>query len=173
MKKRLKILKKNVMLNLFQHRKNERCCERPCDPESNSGRRGSLHLFIIFMAICSVLVFINCESFAADTNQVQTPVAQVQEVPKNAVTPTTIPEKNAYNLTHMEKNGFKYSIFKFLAAMAGVLVSALAIFLGLNFYKKFALKSNQKLDSIDFDKTLESPKDFREAINLFLDKTDK
>ena len=130
-------------------------------------------LGFIFMFMLSILNFMGIESFAADTNQVQAPVAQVKEAPNNAVIPTTIPEKNAYDLTHMENRGFKYSIFKFFLAMAGVLVSAVAIFLGLRFYKKFALKSNKKLDNIDFDKTLESPKDFKEAINLFLDKTDK
>lgn len=132
-----------------------------------------LNVIFALMFMLSIPDFTGIETFAADTNQVQAPVEQVKEAPKTTVTPTTIPEKNAYDITHMEKKGFKYSIFKFFVAMAGVLVSALAIFLGLKFYKKFALKSNQKLDNIDFDKTLESPKDFRQAINLFLDKTDK
>ena len=49
----------------------------------------------------------------------------------------------------------------------------LAIFFGLKFYKNFTFKNSAKLDNIDYNKTLESPKDFRNAINIFLDKTDK
>lgn len=63
-------------------------------------------------------------------------------------------------------------IAKFLFAMLGVLISAGAIFLGLKFYKKFILKQNQNLDNTDYN-TLHSPKNFKEAINMFLDKTDK
>lgn len=69
--------------------------------------------------------------------------------------------------------GFKYAFFKFLIAMLGVLVSSLAIFIGLKFYKKIVLKSDLKQSDIDYDKTLESPKNFKEAINLFLNKTNK
>ena len=77
---------------------------------------------------------------------------------------------NAQSALH---NGFMYGVFKFFTAMFGVLVSSLAIFAGLKFYKKFVLKNNSNLDNIDYDKTLESPKDFKGVINLFLDKTEK
>lgn len=63
-------------------------------------------------------------------------------------------------------------IAKFLLAMFGVLISAGAIFLGLKFYKTFILKQNQSSDNTDYN-TLHSPKNFKEAINMFLDKTDK
>lgn len=65
------------------------------------------------------------------------------------------------------------TLIKFFSAMFGVLVSILVIWLSLILYKKFMLKNNSKLDNVDYDKTLESPKDFKEAINLFLDKTDR
>lgn len=88
--------------------------------------------------------------------------------------PATIPEKNAYALTHINKeDNFKTSILKFILAMAGVLFSALVIFLALRVYKKVMLKNNLNLGNIDYDKTLESPKDFKDAINIFLNKTDK
>lgn len=63
-------------------------------------------------------------------------------------------------------------LIKFFLAMFGVLISAGAIFLGLKFYKKFVLKQNQNLENTDYN-TLHSPKNFKEAINMFLDKTDK
>lgn len=64
-------------------------------------------------------------------------------------------------------------ILKFFGSMFGVLISALVIWLGLKIYKKLAIKDNAKLDNFDYEKNLDSPKDFKEAINLFLDKTDK
>lgn len=64
-------------------------------------------------------------------------------------------------------------LIKFFISMLGVLLSALAIWLGLKLYKKFILEKNSKLDNIDYDTTLESPNDFKEAINLFLYKTDR
>ena len=63
-------------------------------------------------------------------------------------------------------------IVKFFIAMIGVLFSAGAIFMGLKVYKKFVLKRNQNIDNTDYS-TLQSPKNFKDAINMFLDKTDK
>lgn len=103
----------------------------------------------------------------------QTP-AQPSALPANMPINQTIPQKNAYALAHMEQqNGLQGALFKFFMAMLGVLVSAAAIFLGLKVYQKFVLKNNLKSDTINHDKTLESPKEFKEAINIFLDKTDK
>lgn len=110
------------------------------------------------------------------TNQVPTaqttPLNVVPTAVPNAI-PTTIPAKNAYELAHRGQMGFKYQVYKFFTAMFAVLVSALAIFFGLKIYKQVLLKKNSNLDNIDYDKTLETPKDFKEAVNLFLNKTDK
>jgi len=130
----------------------------------------------------SILVFTGIETFALEP-QAKPPVTQEQAAPAKptAKTPSktvgeatkTIPEKNAYELAHMQQSGFKYAIFKFLMAMGCVLLSALVIFMVLKIYKKFALKNNLNIENFDYDKTLESPKDFKEAINMFLEKTDK
>lgn len=138
-----------------------------------------LNSVLIIMLMLSTLVFTGVESFAFSAGP---PAAAQTTVPTKQITPTesgatSIPEKNSRDLEKLskpeEQTGFKYAFFKFFAAMMGVLVSALAIFAGLKFYKKFVLKNNSKLDNVDYEKTLESPKDFKEAINLFLDKTDK
>lgn len=68
---------------------------------------------------------------------------------------------------------FKYAFIKFLLAMLGVLFSSLAIWASLKIYKKLVLKNDAKQSETDYDKTLESPKNFKEAINLFLNKTNK
>jgi len=123
--------------------------------------------------ISSTLVLTRIEAVAA--NMVPTVQTTVVQKPINSEVkqPATIPEKNAYAVRHIEKTGFKYAIFKFLITMVGVLVSSLAIFAGLKVYKKFVLKNDAKQGDIDYDKTLESPKNFKEAINLFLNKTRK
>lgn len=137
---------------------------------------------IIFSTLSFVFISTINPSLAADVQpqpvQVQTappaapvpPAVQPQAAqPEGAV--NTIPQKNAYKLKNA---GAKHSaLVKFLASMFWVLVSAAIIFLGLKLYQKIALKANEKADKIDYEKTLESPKDFKEAINLFLDKTDK
>lgn len=133
-----------------------------------------LNSLIIIVAILLTFVFVGGESnaFALQKPAVQTTTAS-DNVNTQSLKSPTIPQKNAYDMTHMQKNGFQYGIFKFLMAMLGVVVSGGAIFFGLKLYQKIVLKSNAKFDNIDYDKTLESPKDFKEAINIFLEKTDK
>lgn len=108
----------------------------------------------------------------------QAPVAyavkQVEPLASSStITPQSIPEKNIYAIKHITKQGFKYKIIKFFAAMFGVIVSVLAIFAGLKIYQRFILKNREKFEETDYPNTLESPKDFRDAINLFLHKTNK
>lgn len=133
-----------------------------------------LSLMLIPTLLFSILVFTGVECSAELTPTSQTTLTQEQTaLNQKTVNAPSIPEKNAYALTHMEKKGFKYTLFKFFMTMLGVIVSALAIFLGLKFYKKISLKKSLKQDNVDYDKLLESPNDFKDAINLFLDKTDK
>lgn len=128
-------------------------------------------LFLALFLIFSTTLF----ACATETNSPASQSAPVeQSIPvQSSAMPATIPEKNAYELTHMEKNGFKYGILKFLLAMTGVLVSALAIFLGLKIYQKFVLNKTIMPAKTLSGSELETPKDFKDALNLFLDKTDK
>lgn len=144
-----------------------------------------VNLILVFALIFSYIIqnvtFISSENFVFAAPAAITPAKSIQQQPETAVTPSdqpgstlqTIPQKNAYQFAHMEQKGFKYAIFKFFASMLGVLLSAVVIFFGLKMYKKISLKSVEKTNKIDYDKTLESPKDFKDTINLFLDKTDK
>lgn len=139
----------------------------------------NLNIVLIFTFILSTFFLTNIKCYAADTAQPQPAGASSlsgNQIPQPAAgyQPASIPQKNASALTHLNKqDDFKVNALKFLLAMLGVLVSALAIFLVLKLYKKVTLKNNLNLGDIDYDKTLESPKDFKEAINIFLDKTDK
>lgn len=137
-------------------------------------------ILILAIIFSTVIFFYGSKTFALDTAATQSAAHSAAQstqnnktISNNQSSSESIPEKNLYELTHMEKKGVKYSLFKFLIAMAGVAFSALAIFAGLKLYKNFSLKHNEKFDNIDYDKNLESPKDFKEAINIFLDKTDK
>lgn len=142
----------------------------------------SLNLLFIITAIFSTLVFTGVETFAQDpaNSNAATAATQTKTAPTKAAQqssqeqkPQTIPEKNAYQITHMKQHSLKASLFKFVLAMLCVLISSLAILTGLKFYKKIGLKNKSKTDNIDYSKSLDSPKDLKEAINLFLEKTDK
>ena len=140
-----------------------------------------------FLKLSFILIFLifalnlgESKAFASNSTPAN-PAIKTQTVAQKTVTtsessvktPQSIPEKNKYALTHIKKDGFRYKFFKFLMAMLGVFVSSLAILGGLKIYKILGLKNSSKIDTIDYEKNLESPKNFKEAINLFLDKTDK
>ncbi len=136
-----------------------------------------INIFVILLMMFTFIGMGKCYAAAAPLQNApaatQSPIQQTTAQNKKSDNVQTIPEKNAYALTHMEKKGFKYSLFKFFMAMLGVLVSSLAIFLGLKFYKKIMAKKGSMPDNFGHPNSLESPKNFKEAINLFLDKTDK
>lgn len=132
-------------------------------------------LSLSFIIIFSIFVCTLSESFAfaQSPTTIETTNNLNQQTESSAKVPKTILEKNSQTLAHLKQEGTHSKFFKFVVSMFGVLVSALSIFIGLKIYKNLVLKNNSKLDIIDYDKNLESPKDFKEAINLFLDKTDK
>lgn len=138
-----------------------------------------LNFIIIICLIFSTFVIIEGESYAFASPSTTTTVNTDKTVSK-ATTKKNISaihsktaEIKVKTSKEAKKFGFKYSLYKFFTAMFCVLVSAIAIFLGLKIYKNIILKNNLKSDNIDYEKNLESPKNFKEAINLFLDKTDK
>lgn len=157
----------------------------------------SLNLIFIITAIFSALVLTGVETFAKSDMQadnvllaIATPASTSVPAPTALTTtsktatqttkpapqeqkPQSIPQKNVYKITHMKQHSLKASLFKFVLAMLCVLISSLVILTGLKFYKKIGLKNKSKTDNIDYSKSLDSPKDLKEAINIFLNKTDK
>lgn len=129
----------------------------------------TVKILLILIAAFSVMLITQNVANSATSTTTQT----VQTTQQEVKAPASIPAKNAYALAHMEHTGFKFAIVKFLLAMLGVAISAAAIWFGLKLYKKLMLKNNLNIGNIDYDKTLESPKDFKDAINQFLHKTDK
>lgn len=103
-----------------------------------------------------------------------TPPSANQPAEATSKTPTTVVNQTMpTGFKKAESFDFKSALVKFALAMFGVLVSALTIFLGLKVYTKMSAKSGGGIGNSDFENSLESPKDFKEAINLFLHKSDK
>ena len=86
--------------------------------------------------------------------------------------PMSIPEKNMNQLKNIGQNTPQNKFLKFVIAMFGVLISGLAVYGGLKLYKSFIMKKNSLNINPNDDRILESPKDFKTAINIFLNKTD-
>lgn len=64
------------------------------------------------------------------------------------------------------------TVFKFLLAMLWVCISSVVIFMILLSYKKLILKGKPVVPTYEStEETLDTPKNFKEAIKLFLDKT--
>lgn len=133
------------------------------------------------LTLIVTLFFMNASFCMAQSSLQPTilpPVVQSNQIPQPDKKPIAqdpakiLAEQASTQPVLPEQRGFKYSIIKFLLAMAGVLISAFAIFLGLKLYKNLILKPN-KNEEDGTKETLESPKNFKEAINLFLSKTDK
>lgn len=145
-------------------------------------RKNKFLNILIYTAIFSTLVLSGVESFAASSPPPLPVSAPIQQTPPvaqsgpNKLQADSIPKKNAEELKNFEKTGEKNGLVKFVIAMLGVLVSSLVIFLCLKLYKKFNSafgKGKMGSENFDYENSLDSPKDFKEAINLFLHKSDK
>lgn len=60
---------------------------------------------------------------------------------------------------------------KFLLAMGGVVLSSLIIFISLSLYNKFLLKKPSVKNLEHQSNSLSTPKNLKEAISSFLEKT--
>src|SRR5574344_1265685 len=93
-------------------------------------------------------------------------------VTQNSVgTADSIPEQNVKELEHFEHKDSGLVTFGF--SMLGVFISAGIIFLCLKIYQKYFMKkrTNQP-DSFGQKDSLDSPKDIKSAVSLFIDKTE-
>lgn len=61
--------------------------------------------------------------------------------------------------------------FKFIMAMLGVATSSIVIYVGLSAYNKLFKSQSASVIGLNNIKSLKSPENFRESINLFLEKT--
>ena len=130
---------------------------------------------ITFLMVCGLFltgVSVN-NSFAQPAYALTGVPAQTQAASNVAdVADNSIPQQNAQELEHFSHK--EIGLLKFGTGMLGVLLSAIIIFLGLKIYQKYFMskKSSIAPDSFGERNSLDSPHDIKEAINLFLDKTD-
>lgn len=111
-------------------------------------------------------------SDGAKSSTINTSAESKTEVLDSSSAPKSIPEKNMDRLKDIGKNGSKNGFLRFFIAMSGVAISSLAIYGGLKLYKKISLQKNMFVSNPNDERSLETPKDFKSAINLFLNKTD-
>lgn len=141
-----------------------------------------LNLSFIIIAIFSTLAFARVENVSISSVAYAEQLQASQQVLQQTVNdkkneqvddaPQSIPEKNIHTLKTMDKNSTKYKVFKFFVSMLGVAISALAIYGGLKLYKTIISRASLFPKEPKYDNTLETPTDFRTAINMFLKKTE-
>lgn len=92
-----------------------------------------------------------------------------------------MPEAQVANTTSIQpqvqtktkpKKSFASMVFKFILAMIWVVISSIVIFVILISYKRLILKGKPVRPTYETtEQSLDTPKNFKEAIKLFLDKT--
>ena len=98
-------------------------------------------------------------------------LAYSNAVPEVQVANTTAIQPPVQNKTK-PKRSFASMFFKFILAMIWVVISSIVIFVILISYKRLILKGKPVRPTYETtEQSLDTPKNFKEAIKLFLDKT--
>lgn len=98
-------------------------------------------------------------------------LAYSNAVPEVQVANTTAIQTPVQNKTK-PKRSFASMFFKFILAMIWVVISSIVIFVILISYKRLILKGKPVRPTYETtEQSLDTPKNFKEAIKLFLDKT--
>ena len=100
----------------------------------------------------------------------------IEQSTQDAINNTTTPELNAVKKEIQKqtkpRKSFVNIIFKFILALVWVCISSIIIFIILLSYKKLILKGKPVTPTYEStEQSLDTPKNFKEAIKLFLDKT--
>lgn len=100
----------------------------------------------------------------------------IEQATQDALNNTTTPEVNSIKKEIQKqtkpKRSFVNLIFKFILALIWVAISSVIIFIILLSYKKLILKGKPIAPTYEsMEQSLDTPKNFKEALKLFLDKT--
>ena len=100
----------------------------------------------------------------------------IEQSTQDAINNTKSPELNVIKKEIQKqtkpKKSFVNIIFKFILALVWVCISSIIIFIILLSYKKLILKGKPVTPTYEStEQSLDTPKNFKEAIKLFLDKT--
>lgn len=98
-------------------------------------------------------------------------LAYSNAMPEAQVANTTAVQPQVQTKTKPKKS-FASMVFKFILAMIWVVISSIVIFVILISYKRLILKGKPVRPTYETtEQSLDTPKNFKEAIKLFLDKT--
>ena len=98
-------------------------------------------------------------------------LAYSNAMPEAQVANTTLVQPQVQTKTKPRKS-FASMVFKFILAMIWVVISSIVIFVILISYKRLILKGKPVRPTYETtEQSLDTPKNFKEAIKLFLDKT--
>jgi len=140
-----------------------------------------LKTFLIILLFGTGVLLHNAVFAREDILLINNSIIQQTQTSKNIIDQALDDKNSAINIIQDEmpkpkKKKHKHInvnlVFKFIFAMLWVAVSSAAIFLILLSYKRLiAGKNIAKLAYMDTANVLDTPKTFKEAIKLFLDKT--
>lgn len=98
-------------------------------------------------------------------------LAYSNAMPEAQVANTTLVQPQVQTKTKPRKS-FASMVFKFILAIIWVVISSIVIFVILISYKRLILKGKPVRPTYETtEQSLDTPKNFKEAIKLFLDKT--
>ncbi len=140
----------------------------------------NLYKLLIFLTLCISFVFstVSVEAIVQEEIEVvaKTPISgKVQDVPQGEIPVANVksaeePSGDLEEIPELEPEVKPKSVlFKFAIAILWVIISSLIIYFSLMSYKRISSRTNFGIDVEE--NTLNAPKNFKEAINLFLKKT--
>lgn len=127
---------------------------------------------IILIILTAFLLLPMNISWAVEADVVNEPVVQAESQVVEDVLNTTeeIIEDNS-NEVYKAPIGKRQLFKKFFAAMGGVVISSLALFVILSFYNRARERFLNPVKTTEGETSLESPEDLNGAVKTFLDKT--
>ena len=121
----------------------------------------------LFAIILVALLSLPVSVWAVDENAVAEESAPIV----NTLDEDVIEQKQVETSQFKEPTSKRKIAKKFLAAMAGVGISSLAIFFMLTVYNRIREGFQNRVKTPDGETSLETPEDLNGAIRVFLDKT--
>ena len=121
-------------------------------------------LLIIFLSLLSLPISVSAVDTLSD-NELKNVAKTIQE---NTLDDDIV--QNTNEISYKQPVSKKKIAKKFLAAMGGVAISSILLFLILSVYNKLREKAIESFKNSE-EASLESPEDINNAVKSFLDKT--
>lgn len=126
----------------------------------------------IFTILVLTMLSLPIQVWAVDDVHDSAPVQEENVI--NQKTDEEVEELTSYKQTsapYKQPVSKKKIVLKFLAAMGGVTISSLILYVGLSLYNKLRSGHINKINTQEGETSLKTPDDIDEAIKTFLEKT--